>query len=80
VSLPTMKRWLVITSSDEQLGNIRHALTEHGARLVNEPPIPLEPDEQVIKAEGPEDLPSVLEGHPSIRKVSPDSEIQLHGG
>ena len=68
MTLPTMKRWPLTTSSKEQLGDLRHALNQNGARLVNEPPIPLDSDEQVIKVEGPEDLPSALEGHPAIRK------------
>jgi hypothetical protein len=74
-----LKRWLITTGADEDLDSLRETVAEQGGVLAESPPIPLDPGEQVVEAEGPDDLPEKLESHPAIRKVSPDSSIDFFG-
>lgn len=68
-----MKRWLITTSTDSDLGALLHAIEEHGGTVSDDEPIPLEPGEQVVEADGPDDLAEHLREHPAVLKVSPDS-------
>ena len=72
-----MKSWLITTSWRQDLTALRHDVAAEGGRLSESPPVPLEPGEQVLEAVGPDDLPSKLESYASVRKVSPNSEIDL---
>jgi hypothetical protein len=75
-----LKRWLITTGADENLDSLRETVAQQGGVLGDSPPIPLDRGEQVVEAEGPEDLPEKLESHPGVRKVSPDSQIEFFGG
>jgi hypothetical protein len=46
--------------------------------MSDSPPVPLDAGEQVVEVDGPDDLPAMLESYASVRKVSPDSEIDLY--
>jgi hypothetical protein len=73
-----VKRWLITTSSDEDLDQLRKDVQACGGEVDESPPVPLEGREQVVGAEGPDDLPAKLKKHPAVRKVSPDSEIEFY--
>lgn len=73
-----MKRWLLTTARHEDLRKLRAEIAAHGAAMSDAPPIPLGQDEQALAVEGPDDLPARLERHPAVRKVSPDSEVELY--
>ena len=75
-----MKRWLITTRENEDLDVLGAAVAETGGRLTGASPVPLDRGEQVVEAEGPDDLPQTLESHPAVRKVSPDSPLELLGG
>ncbi len=68
-----MKRWLITTSTASDLDEVRRAVADLGGTVDDAPPISLGPDEQVVEAEGPDDLQSRLHDHPAVLKVSPDS-------
>jgi hypothetical protein len=75
-----VKRWLITVSRDEDLDRLREEVAAHGGAVDDTPPIPMDEDDQVLEAEGPDDLPQKLERHPAVRKVSPDSDIEFHRG
>jgi hypothetical protein len=72
-----LKRWLITTSRDEDLVKLRKDVEASGGALSDEPPTPLDPDEQAVEVEGPDDLPEKLKSHPAVRKMSPDSDLEL---
>jgi hypothetical protein len=74
-----LKRWLITTGADEDLDSLRETVAEQGGKLADSPPTPLDRGEQVVEAEGPDDLPEKLESDPAVRKVSPDSPIEFFG-
>ncbi len=73
-----MKRWLITTSQDGDLDQLRKDVADYGGTVADEPAIPLDRGEQVVEAEGPDDLPERLHGQRDVRKVSPDSDIDLY--
>jgi hypothetical protein len=73
-----VRRWLITTSSESDLEELRRAITAHGGTVADDAPIPLEPGEQVVEADGPDDLPARLREHPAVLKVSPDSPKHLY--
>lgn len=73
-----MRRWLLTTALDEDLGKLRSEIAAHGAAMSDTPPVPLGQDEQALAVEGPDDLPARLEENPAVRKVSPDSDVELY--
>jgi len=73
-----LKRWLITMSRDHQdLELLRNAVEAGGGAVSDSLPIPLDRDEQVVEVEGPDDLPEKLKRHPAVRKMSPDSEVEL---
>jgi hypothetical protein len=66
-------RWLLTIGKDADLSALRREVAARGGTIDPEPAIPLDADEQVVEADGPDDLPHRLRDHPAIRKVSPDS-------
>ena len=72
-------KWLLTVPADVDLAVLRRALSAHGVELAVESCIPLTEGEQVVEAEGPAELPAVLErsGHGSI-KASPSSDLELY--
>lgn len=55
-----LKRWLITTSRGEDLVKLREDVEAEGGALSDNPPTPLDPDEQVVEVEGPDDLPEKL--------------------
>ena len=74
-----MRRWLITTSSKGDLAELRRAIAAQGGTADSGPPTPLGDDEQVIEADGPDDLPARLGDHPAVRKVSPDTPKHPYG-
>jgi len=68
-----VRRWLITLSSQSDLEALRTAVTAHGGALTDDPPIPLGPGEQVVEAEGPDELRDRLGEHPGVMKVSTDT-------
>ena len=72
-----MKRWVITADANEDVESLRKRMTDHGATVDDEPPIPLGPAEQVLKAQGPDDLPERLKQDPGVHDVFPDSDVEL---
>jgi hypothetical protein len=72
-------RWLLTVGNDVDLEELRAALERLGSTIDAEPLAPLDKNEQVLRAEGPEDLPSRLAqaGMKDV-KAYPDSELELY--
>lgn len=72
-------KWLLTVRNDVDLEELRLELGRLGSTVDAEPLAPLEDDEQVLRAEGPEDLPSrlVRAGMKGV-KAYPDSELELY--
>ena len=72
-------RWLLTVPVGIDLGDLRSALAGHGVTVDTESRIPLDAGEQVVEAEGPPELPAMLEraGLETI-KASPSSELELY--
>lgn len=72
-------RWLLTTRHGIEPAELQRELEPLGVRVELTAPIPLG-DEQVVEAEGPDDLPARLEGRTSlVRHVHPDSGIEPYG-
>lgn len=72
-------KWLLTVGNDVDLEELRAALERLGSTVDVEPLAPLDDDDQVLRAEGPEDLPSrlVRAGMKEV-KAYPDSELELY--
>jgi hypothetical protein len=68
-----VRRWLITVSSDRDLEDLRTAVAAVGGTMADDPPIPLGAGEQVVEADGPDDLRDRLSAHPGVMKVSPDT-------
>jgi hypothetical protein len=72
-------KWLLTVPAGTDLGELRQALAAHGVILDSAPPIPLDAGEHVVEAEGPRDLPALLDGLGlQAIKASPSSELELY--
>jgi hypothetical protein len=71
-------KWLLTTATDVSLEALRHEVEAAGGRLESEEPVPLDGNEQVIYADGPEDLHKRLAATPLPVKASPSSELDLY--
>lgn len=73
------QKWLVTTKQRIDLVGLAKKLSEVGAAIASdEPPVPLEPDEQAIQVIGPGNLPARLQSVEGVRGVYPISEIELY--
>jgi hypothetical protein len=68
-----MRRWLITIALSCDLDELRGEIAAHGGTVGDDAPIPLGVDEQVVEADGPDDLPDLLREHPAVTKVSPDT-------
>jgi hypothetical protein len=71
-------RFLVTTDRNESLEKLKDEVAAHGGAMEPDDPIPLDQGEQVVRVEGPDDLPKKLEQLPAVKKVSPDSDMDFH--
>jgi hypothetical protein len=72
-------RWLVTTPVDADMADVRATLSDLGCDVSDDPPTPLEGNEQVIHVNGPDDLPTKLPPEStSFKGVYPDSEMELY--
>jgi hypothetical protein len=72
-------KWLLTVPAGTDLGELCRALAEHGVTVDSAPPIPLDAGERVVEAEGPHDLPALLEGLGlQAIKASPSSDLELY--
>jgi hypothetical protein len=72
-------RWLLTIGKDADLSALRRDVAQRGGAVGAEPAIALGADEQMVEVDGPADFPQRVQGHPLIRKVSPDSQKSLYG-
>ena len=71
-------KWLLTTPADVDLEKVRREVEGAGGKLEGRKPIPLSDNEQVLYAEGPEDLHRSLAETPTPMRVSPSSEMELY--
>ena len=71
-------KWLLTVSRDVSLDTVRREVESVGAKLEEGAPVPLEPGEQVLYADGPDDLHQRLASTPTPIKASPNSELGLY--
>jgi len=72
-------RWLLTIPAGIDHEELGRALAGHGVTVDTGSRIPLDAGEHVLEAEGPPDLPAVLEraGMESV-KASPSSDLELY--
>ena len=70
-------RWLITTAVEDDLTDLRRRVADVGGAVVDQIPIPLDSGEQVVSAEGPDDLPDRLRGLSAVRSMHPDSDLEL---
>ncbi len=72
-------KWLLTLRDDVDLEELGRALAPHGITVDVGSCIPLGEGEQVVEAEGPEELGATLErAGVSVVKMSPSSELELY--
>jgi hypothetical protein len=71
-------KWLLTTPTGVDLERLREDLAAAGGTLEDQDPVPLEPGEQVVHADGPDDLPERLRESGTLLAVYPSSEMELH--
>jgi hypothetical protein len=74
-----VRRWLITTAKGADLQELGAAIAAQGGSVGDDPPIPLDGGEQVIEAEGPDDLPARVGEHPAVVRVHPDSPKHPYG-
>lgn len=73
-------RWLLTTPAEIDPEQVRREVEAAGGKLETREPIPLDPGDQVLYAEGPDDLDARLQGSQLPIKVNPESEPEPYGG
>lgn len=71
-------KWLLTTPDDLDVEAVRREVDAVGGKLEPRQAIPLSGGQQVLYAEGPEDLPQRLEATGLPIEVSPSSELKLY--
>lgn len=72
-------KWLLTAPKQLDLETVRREVEAAGGSLNTMDPIPLGDRDQVIYAEGPDDLHRRLDKSPAPIKADPDSELDLYG-
>jgi hypothetical protein len=78
-------RWFVITLAGADLAKLREELSAAGARVENEPEVPVDAPlagdapEAVVAVEGPHDLTERPRDSVTVLEVFPHSEQELFG-
>lgn len=72
-------KWLLTLPTGVDLAELQSVLAAHGVTVDVESCIPLAEGEQVVEADGPVQLPAVLErtGNGNV-KASPNSDLELY--
>jgi hypothetical protein len=72
-------KWLLTVPAAIDLGELREALAARGVTVDTGSRIPLDEGEHVLEAEGPPELPAMLE-HAGLDavKASPSSDLELY--
>ena len=70
-------KWLLTTPADADLESLRQEVEAAGAKIEDRDPVPLEEKEQVLYAEGPDDLHERLSNTSVPVKVHPDSPMEM---
>jgi hypothetical protein len=71
-------KWLLTTPVEIDLDGVREEVEAAGGELDPRAAVPLAGGEQVLYAQGPENLPERLAGTKLPIKVSPDSEMKAY--
>lgn len=69
-------RWLITTGMQDDLSELGRRISDLGGQVTADP-VPMSPDEQIVFAEGPDDLPERLRDTANVRAVHPDSDVEL---
>jgi hypothetical protein len=71
-------KWLLTTPADADLDSLRQEVEAAGAKLEDRDPVPLDRSEQVVYAEGPEDLGERLAQTDMPVRAHPNSPMELY--
>ena len=71
-------KWLLTTAADVDLDALREEVEAAGAKLEERDPVPLDEQEQVVYAEGPDDLHERLSKASLPLRVNPSSPMELY--
>jgi hypothetical protein len=71
-------KWLLTTPADLDLDGVRQQVEAVGGKLEAREPVPLGENEQVLYAEGPEDLHQRLKAGRLPIEASPNSDLELY--
>lgn len=72
-------KWLLTTPADLDLDGVRQEVEAVGGKLEAREPVPLGENEQVLYAEGPEDLHERLKKATRLPiEASPNSDLKLY--
>jgi len=71
-------KWLLTTRADVDLDSLRNEVEAAGAKLEDRAPVPLDQEEQVLYAEGPEDLHERLAKTSVPLRVHRSSPMELY--
>jgi hypothetical protein len=71
-------KWLLTTPADADLESLRTEVEAAGAKLEEVAPVPLDGGEQVLYAEGPDDLHERLAKTDVPVRVNPNSPMELY--
>ena len=71
-------KWLLTTPADVDMESLRQEVEAAGAKLEARDPVPLDQQEQVVYAEGPEDLREKLEKSSVPVRANRSSKLELY--
>jgi hypothetical protein len=71
-------KWLLTTPANADLDSLQQELEAVGATLESQEPVPLDDDQQVLYADGPDDLSDRLSETNRSIHVHPSSELELY--
>jgi hypothetical protein len=71
-------KWLLTTRADADLDSLRQEVEAAGAKLEDRDPVPLDEEEQVLYAEGPDDLHDRLAKTSVPVRVHRSSPMELY--
>jgi hypothetical protein len=71
-------KWLLTTPAEIDTASLRQEVEAAGGKLEERDPIPLDKGEQVVYAEGPDDLGKRLDKTELPIRVNPSSPMELY--